>query len=182
MEPLQPKDAVVFFNMFSLPALKNEHRITSQIIEAIPLDKGDYRPDPVSKTALELAWHIVAAEHRFLDGIAAGAFDFSPNHRPENVKDSAAIATLYAKYFEADLARLSKMTGEQLVKIIDFRGMFQLPAVGYAQFNLFHSIHHRGQLSTYLRPMGAKVPSIYGESYDATESRKASEAAKATAN
>ena len=42
--------------------------------------------------------------------------------------------------------------------------MFQLPAVAYVQFNLFHSIHHRGQLSTYLRPMGAKVPSIYGES------------------
>ncbi len=182
MEALQPQEAIVFFNNFSLPALKNEHRITRQIIEAIPLDKGDYRPDSVSKTALELAWHIVAAEHRFLNGIAAGAFDFTPNHRPDDVKDSAAIAALYAKNFEADLTRLSKLTGEQLVKIIDFRAMFQLPAVGYVQFNLFHSIHHRGQLSTYLRPMGAKVPSIYGESYDATESRKANEAAKATAN
>jgi uncharacterized damage-inducible protein DinB len=182
MEPLQPQQAVVFFNNFSLPALKNEHRITRQIIEAIPVDKGDYRPDPVSKTALELAWHIVAAEHRFLNGIAAGVFDFTPNHRPESVKDSAAIASWYAKTFETDFARLEKVSGEQLVKIIDFRGMFQLPALAYVQFNLFHSIHHRGQLSTYLRPMGAKVPSIYGESYDATEARKASESARATAN
>jgi uncharacterized damage-inducible protein DinB len=182
MEALQPQQAVVFFNTFSLPSLKNEHRITRQIIEAIPVDKGDYRPDPVSKSALELAWHIVAAEHRFLSGIAAGAFDFTPNHRPDDVKNSAGIAALYAKNFEADLARLENLSGEQLVKIIDFRGMFQLPAVAFVQFNLFHSIHHRGQLSTYLRPMGAKVPSIYGESYDATEARKASEAAKATAN
>jgi uncharacterized damage-inducible protein DinB len=182
MEPLQPKEATVFFNTFSLPALKNEHRITRQIIEAIPVDKGDYRPDPVAKSALELAWHIVAAEHRFLDGIAAGAFDFTPNHRPENVKDSARIAAWYTKTFEADYARLEKLSGEQLAKIVDFRGLLKLPAVGFVQFNLFHSIHHRGQLSTYLRPMGAKVPSIYGESYDAAEARKASEAAKATAN
>jgi uncharacterized damage-inducible protein DinB len=53
--------------------------------------------------------------------------------------------------------------------------MFQLPAVTYLNFLLHHSIHHRGQLSMYLRPMGAKVPSIYGESYDATEARKAAE-------
>ena len=41
---------------------------------------------------------------------------------------------------------------------------------------LFDAIHHRGQLSSYLRPMGAKVPSIYGESYDATQERQAREA------
>jgi uncharacterized damage-inducible protein DinB len=51
--------------------------------------------------------------------------------------------------------------------------MFQLPAVMYLNFILHHTVHHRGQLSTYLRPMGAKVPAIYGESYDSTEARKA---------
>jgi uncharacterized damage-inducible protein DinB len=177
MDALQPQQATIFFDAFSLPALKNEHRITRQIIEAIPLDKGDYRPDPVSKSALELAWHIVAAEHRFLDGIASGEFDFTPHHRPESVKDSAGIAAWYTKTFEVDLARVSKVSGEQLAKIIDFRGLFQLPAIAYVQFNLFHSIHHRGQLSTYLRPMGGKVPAIYGESYDSAEARKAAQAA-----
>jgi uncharacterized damage-inducible protein DinB len=177
MEALQPQQATFFFNAFSLPALRNEHRITKQIIEAIPLDKGDYRPDAVSKTALELAWHIVAAEHRFMDGIAAGKFDFTPNHRPESIRDSAAIAAYYAKTFEADFARVSKLSGDELTRIVDFRGMFQLPALAFVQFNLSHSIHHRGQLSMYLRPMGAKVPSIYGESYDASEARKAAQAA-----
>jgi uncharacterized damage-inducible protein DinB len=42
----------------------------------------------------------------------------------------------------------------------------------FVQLGVSHSIHHRGQLSTYLRPMGAKVPSIYGESYDAREARE----------
>ena len=173
METLQPPEAMVFFNTFSLPALKNEHRITKQIIETIPADKGDYRPDAVSKTALELAWHIVAAEHRFMDGIAVGQFDFTPNHRPDSLRDSGAIAAWYAKTFEDDFARLTKLSGEQLTKIIDFRGMFALPAIAYVQFNLHHSVHHRGQLSMYLRPMGAKVPAIYGESYDSAEARKA---------
>ena len=61
------------------------------------------------------------------------------------------------------------------MKIVDFRGMFQLPAVNYLGFILHHTVHHRGQLSMYLRPMGAKVPSIYGESYDAAEARKAAQ-------
>src|ERR1700686_3915250 len=134
MEALQPQQATAFFNTFSLPALKNEHRITKQIIEAIPADKGEYRPDPVSKTALELAWHIVAAEHRFMDGIAAGQFDFTPNHRPDSMRESAGIAVSYAKTFVADFARLTELNGEQLTKIIDFRGMFKLPAIAYVQF------------------------------------------------
>jgi uncharacterized damage-inducible protein DinB len=173
MEALQPQQATGFFNNFSLPAMKNEHRITKQIIETIPLDKGEYRPDAVSKTALELAWHIVAAEHRFMEGIAVGEFDFTPNHRPDTMRDSAKIAAWYANSFDADFARLTKLSGEQLTKIIDFRGMFQLPAIAYVQFNLHHSIHHRGQLSMYLRPMGTKVPAIYGESYDSAEAKKA---------
>ncbi|HEY8715956.1 MAG TPA: DinB family protein [Candidatus Acidoferrum sp.] len=173
MEALQPQHATIYFNMFSLPALRNEHRITRQVIEALPISKGDYRPDPNSKSALELAWHIVAAEHRFLDGIAAGQFDFTPNHRPEDVKNSADIAAWYGKTFDADIARVAKCSGEQLTKILDFRGIFQLPALAFVQFNLSHSIHHRGQLSTYIRPMGGKVPAIYGESYDSAEARKA---------
>src|ERR1700688_892688 len=174
MEALQPQQATAFFNTFSLPALKNEHRITQQIIETIPVDKGDYRPDAVSKTALELAWHIVAAEHRFLEGIAVGEFDFTPNHRPDSLRDSAGIAAWYAKTFDADFEQLTKLNGEQLIKVIDFRGMFQLPAIAYVQFNLHHSIHHRGQLTMYLRRMGAKMPAIYGESYDSAETKKAS--------
>jgi len=41
---------------------------------------------------------------------------------------------------------------------------------------MHHSIHHRGQLSMYLRPMGAQVPSIYGESYDTARAKAAAAA------
>jgi uncharacterized damage-inducible protein DinB len=48
--------------------------------------------------------------------------------------------------------------------------------VSFLQLGLNHSIHHRGQLSTYLRPMGSKVPEIYGESYDSAQAKKAEQA------
>ena len=172
--PLTP-DQAKFLMGVALPTLKNEHQTTRRVIEAIPLDKGDYRPDTVAKTALELAWHIAASEQRFFSGIPVGAFDFSPIPRPESITNSAAIAAWFDESFSANLEKLEELSGEQLARLIDFRGMFQLPAVGFIQLALNHTIHHRGQLSVYLRPMGGKVPSIYGESYDATQARLAKE-------
>ena len=172
MSHLQPEQAAFLLGM-TLPTLKREQATTKSVIEAIPLDKGDYRPEPVAKSALELAWHIVAAEHRFLGGVADGAFDFTANHRPETVRNSADIAKWYADSFAKNIARIEAMSGADLAKVIDFRGMMQLPAVAYLTFSNNHSIHHRGQLSVYLRPMGGKVPAIYGESYDSAEAKKA---------
>ncbi len=175
-QPLQPDQATFLLHAVFLPAVEREHAVTKKVIEAIPVDKGDYRPDPVSKTALELAWHIAAAEKRFLNGIADGEFDFSPSPRPETVRNSADIARWYGEMFQSAHSRLKSMSGAQLAKVIDFRGLLQLPAVAFLQTYLHHSVHHRGQLSTYLRPMGGKVPAIYGESYDSAEARKAAEA------
>ncbi len=171
---LTPDQAKLILTL-ALPTLKSEHLTTKRVIEAIPLNKGDYRPDAVSKTALELAWHIVAAEKRFLNGIPVGGFDFSPIHRPEAIKDSAGIAAWFDESFAASLPKLETASGEQLARMIDFRGLFQLSAASFLQVAVNHTIHHRGQLSMYLRPMGAKVPSIYGESYDVTQARLARE-------
>jgi uncharacterized damage-inducible protein DinB len=173
--PQLTPDQARFILDTALPTLKSEHETTRRVIEAIPLDKGDYRPDAVSKTALELAWHIVAAEKRFLSGIPAGAFDFSPIHRHESITNSASIAAWFDETFAANLKKLEGLSGESLTRMIDFRGMFQRPAAAFLQIALNHTIHHRGQLSMYLRPMGAKVPSIYGESYDVMQARLAKE-------
>jgi uncharacterized damage-inducible protein DinB len=93
------------------------------------------------------------------------------------VRNSADIANWYAQTFAVDFDRLAGLSGEQLIKVLDFRGLFQLPAVSYLEFGIRHSIHHRGQLSAYLRAMGGKVPAIYGESYDSAEAKKAAGAA-----
>jgi uncharacterized damage-inducible protein DinB len=176
MRTLQTDQAMFLLQSIALPALKNEHRTTMKIIEAVPLDKGDYRPDPVSKTALELAWHIAAAENWFLESVISGEFKLPGAGRPDSVRNSADVARWYAEAFEKNFQALTRLSGEQLTKVIDFRGLFQNPAVIYLQVALNHSIHHRGQLTAYLRPMGARVPSIYGESYDDAQARKSAQA------
>jgi uncharacterized damage-inducible protein DinB len=173
MQPLQPDQANFLLQGVLLPAIKNEHRITRSIIEAIPVDKGDYRPDEISKSALELAWHIVATEMRFMEAVAAGAFDFTPKPRPEFVNASADLCEWYTGNFDPCFQALTTLSEEQLMKIVDFRGMFQLPAVMYLNFMLHHTIHHRGQLTMCLRPIGGKVPAIYGDSHDSAQARKA---------
>jgi len=170
---MQLEQATFLLHDVYIPNLKNEHGLTKRVIEAIPLDQNDFRPDQYARPALDLAWHIAATEMRFLDAVSAGAFDFSPRPLPATIKNSADLGGWYADQFASHLATVEAVGGEQLVKIVDFRGMFQLPAVMYLGFILHHTVHHRGQLSTYLRPMGAKVPAIYGESYDSAEARKA---------
>src|SRR6266849_7016868 len=139
MSSMQPDQAKFLLHAIFLPALEKEHPVTRRVIEAIPLNNGDYRPEPTSKTALELAWHIAAAEKRFLNGIAAGQFDFTAINRPDSVKNSADLGRWYADMFQSAFGRLQQLSAEQLIKVIDFRGLFQFPAVVYFQFSLNHS-------------------------------------------
>src|SRR5215813_5588823 len=142
---MQPEQGV-FMLRATLPTLRNEQRITKTVIEAMPADRMEYRPDPCAKSAMELAWHIASAQNFFLSSIVTGAFDFSSRPRPESVTTPADISAWYEETFAKNVADISAMTPEQLVKIIDFKGMFQFPAVAYMSFHMNHEIHHRGQL------------------------------------
>jgi uncharacterized damage-inducible protein DinB len=179
MTPITPEQARLILTAVGLPSLEAEHPVTERVIAAIPPDQVDYRPDGIVKSAIDLAWHIVTAENRFLESVISGAFDLTPVPRPDAVRTADAVNRWYAERFEKNVAHLAGLTGEQLTRTINFRGLFQFPAVIYVQLALNHSIHHRGQLSMYLRPMGARVPSIYGESYDARLAREAAQAPQA---
>lgn len=172
MSVLSGSQARTILESVGLPSLNIEHPVTKRVIAAIPSDRADYRPDTIVRSAIDLAWHIVAAENRFLEAVLSGAFDLTPLPRPEATGTPNAVNDWYSERFDSNVRRLQQLSDDQLTRIVDFRGIFQFPAVMYVQLALNHSIHHRGQLSTYLRPMGAKVPSIYGESYDAREARE----------
>jgi len=175
-EVMAADQAVFLLQNVYLGPLKNESRTTKKILEAVPTDKSDYRPDPISKSAIELARHIAASDNRFVETVINGVFDTNPAMIPDSVKTPAEIAAWYEQRFAKNYDALMKISGEQLIKIVDFRGMMQRPAVTFVMMGLHHTIHHRGQLSSYLRCMGAKVPSIYGESYDDAQARKAAQA------
>lgn len=176
MHNLQADQALAILQ-FNLPFLKREHETTRKVLGAIPQDKADYRPDPIAKTAFDLAAHIAGAENMFLSGVGSSAFDYSLSARPESVKTIADVGRWYSDAFEKNYDRLSKASGESLAQAIEFRGMMKMPSIFFLSLAISHSSHHRGQLSVYLRPMGAKVPSIYGESYDDAQARKAAQSA-----
>jgi uncharacterized damage-inducible protein DinB len=147
-----------------LDGIQREAECTKRVLAAVPDNKSDYRPDPNARTARELAWHIANTDIQFLDGIADLNFSMeSPEHKPET---SADVVKWYDENMKRGLARVAAMSPEQLLTPIEFFGVFNLPAVAYLGFLNNHSIHHRGELATYLRPMGSKVHSIYGGSYD----------------
>ncbi len=159
---LTPEQASLLLHT-ALPTLEREYQSTLRILESVPADKADYRPDANSMSAFDLSWHIATAENAFLAAVVNGAFDFTPIEKKKTMPE---VVAFYQKTFAKNLAELKSLSGEQAAKIVDFRGMMQLPAVAYLTFSMHHIVHHRGQLSVYLRPMGAKVPAIYGESYD----------------
>lgn len=170
--PLTPELAEFWLQDILLDRIKHESRATSKVLNAVPADKGDYRPEPCSRTAIELVRHIAAADIRFLETTIKAEFPTAAV-LPDSVKTPAEIAAWHAENFADRCEKLAQLKGDHLVKMTDFRGIMQLPAVAFLQLGMSHTIHHRGQLSSYLRCMGAKVPSIYGESYDDAQARKA---------
>lgn len=167
-------EQAVFVRAVYMDALKRESVTTKNVLAAVPAEKCEYKPDPNSKTAIELVRHIAAADCRLFSIPITGEFDPSgPSPLPESAKTPLEIAAWYEQSTADTLGKLSQLAPEQLTRIVDFRGLMQMPAVMYLQLAMHHSIHHRGQLSSYLRAMGGKIPSIYGESYDSAAAKKA---------
>jgi uncharacterized damage-inducible protein DinB len=148
-----------------LDGFKRESVITRKVIAAVPDAKSSYRPDPNARTAQELAWHLANSDVHFLNSIANLKFDMTgaPSDKPKNI---AEVVDFYDENLQRGIARVEALSAEQLLTPIPFAGIFNMPAVLYLGFLNNHSIHHRGELATYLRPMGSKVPSIYGGSFD----------------
>ena len=158
-------DQAEFLLRFLLPQLKSEQTITKKIMSAVPQDQGDYKPDAKCKSAFELAWHLAVCEIWLLDAVIHRHFGEIAAMPPE-VKTCSDVAQWYDENFMLRMPLLEALPGEDLAKPVDFIGLRNDPAVAYLNIAIRHSVHHRGQLSAYLRPMGAKVPAIYVESGD----------------
>jgi len=159
-------DQAGFLLSVFLPAVNSEYAKTLRVIQAVPPAKCSYRPHPDSRSALELVWHIASCDIWFLDGFLQKRFEMEDDTMPADFKDSEEILGWYAETFPPKLDEVKKLPAEFWATPLPFFGIYNHPAVMYLQFMLFHTIHHRGQLAAYLRSMGAKVPNIYGGSFD----------------
>lgn len=165
---MTPEQAIALRDFFA-QSLEGEAKTTRRVLEAVPAKGNDYRPDPKSRSGLELAWHIASSSDWFLGGILDANFNTETdksNKLPDNVKSGADVAAFYDQNYVPKIARLGSLSGEQLAKVTNFFGAFDLPLIVYVSWLNNHEIHHRGQLCAYLRAMGSKVPNIYGGSAD----------------
>ena len=157
---ITPEIAAAVRDAFLFAAMQ-EHATTRRVLAAAEL--GDWKPDPKSRSAAQLAWHIAKSNTWFLKSIAEG--QFVPEDEGEPPKTIAEILKEYDEGWETWAPKVKALSGDKLVAIIDFFGM-KFPVHVYMRFAEVHSIHHRGQLATYLRPLGGKCPDIYGGSAD----------------
>lgn len=156
-------DFALTYRAMMLDGFAREAETTKRVFSAVPENKKEYRPDPNARNAWELAWHLANTDVQFLDGIADLKFTMgAPAKKPTTV---AELMDWYDENIKRSSDRVRALSAEQLLTPVQFF-TFNFPAVFYLGFLNNHSIHHRGELATYLRPMGSKVPAIYGGSFD----------------
>ena len=162
-------DQAKFLAEFLTGLIERESAMTTQVLEAVPDSGKDYKPDAKSRTAWELATHLATADIWFLQSVVDGAFKWDPEGAKQAVAQFGSVKDVVAFYkreLPARLAALRALSGDQLVRPVDFFGLMQQPAAWFIGMANNHSTHHRGQLAAYLRAMGSKVPPIYGDSAD----------------
>ena len=145
---------------------EKEAAATRKVIARIP-EGSQYRPDPKSRTAREIAWLIVREQIVLAAGLEKGTLEWEEIPAPDTMKE---ILSTYDHHHDDLTRRLQAIDPARWAQRVPFtfQGQELMKETGYdnAWGFLFDIIHHRGQLSTYLRPMGSTVPQIYGPSAD----------------
>jgi uncharacterized damage-inducible protein DinB len=139
----------------------NESKTTRTVLARIP-ESSDYRPDPRSRTAREIAWQMYCEEKMIIEALESGKAEWAPPPVPATMKE---VLDAYETQSAGLPARWTALPDSRWDGALEFFGS-QRPASPMAWSFLFDIVHHRGQISTYLRPMGSTVPQIYGPSGD----------------
>ena len=146
---------------------EREAPATRRVISRIPQDNSGYKPDPKSRNAREIAWLFVMEEKVLVEGLEKGTIEWRDFPAPDTVEE---ILATYDRNHDDLTKRLHALDHSVWEKEFRFvYGEYEISKGTGFHFGwefLFDTVHHRGQLSTYLRPMGSTVPSIYGPSAD----------------
>jgi uncharacterized damage-inducible protein DinB len=138
-----------------------------RVLKAVPASGAGYRPHPRSMSAGDIVWLLAGELRDACDLLDKGEASFTQRPAPAALEESVQA---YEKNVAAVRRRLAKVKDAAWRKkarfLVEGKVAWEASLGDMLWGFLFDAIHHRGQLSTYLRPMGAKVPSIYGPSAD----------------
>jgi uncharacterized damage-inducible protein DinB len=155
-----------------LPEFEKEMRSTRRVLERVPLQQGDWTPHAKSRTLLQLATHVADIPVMATRILTLTEWD-SASPRPPGapIKETAELLAAFDEHVGDARAALAGKADGDLVAPWTFkyagREMFTLPRMGAIRsLCLSHLIHHRGQLTVYLRLQDVALPSIYGPSAD----------------
>ncbi len=152
---------------FCVARRKSELPAFVRVLKAVPQGRLDYRPDPKARPAAELAWLLVAAEGALLSLLDTGTVEWKETKPPARIDEIVAAFERNAAGVNERLGRLDEAGWQKKGRLVMAGGAAWEDTIAEMAWGfLFDAVHHRGQLSTYLRPMGGKVPSIYGPSAD----------------
>jgi uncharacterized damage-inducible protein DinB len=153
--------------------LKHESSMTKKMLERVPLDKKDWKPHEKSMSLGRLATHVAENPHWISDIFHIDDFDFMTNYNfnPRTASSTEELLEIFQATLDTAIADLSNMTDEEFAKNWTVRRgeqvMFTTPKkIAIRGWALNHMIHHRGQLSVYLRLLDVPVPGMYGPSAD----------------
>jgi uncharacterized damage-inducible protein DinB len=152
-------------------AFAREHDTTQRVLRAYPDDQSDFRPHERSPMAREIAWPIHLGQERLMTKALTTGFDWSkpPAARPPLPATVREIAELADQSYRSVLELLRTADDAKLAGTVKFfvapKTLGDMGVLPFLWYILCDQVHHRGQLSVYLRMVG-KVPSIYGPSGD----------------
>jgi uncharacterized damage-inducible protein DinB len=151
-----------------LAVFKGECATTLKVMRAYPADKPDLKPHERSQSAKTLM-HTFALEQGAVAAAIAGTLKMPPNFPPPPPTIADTIAAFEKGSREVQQAVTAAKDARLTEKITFFTGpkqMGEVPIIDIMWLMLMDQVHHRGQLSVYVRLAGGKVPSIYGPSAD----------------
>jgi uncharacterized damage-inducible protein DinB len=138
-----------------------------RVLRALPADKLDYKPHGRSSSAGDIAWQISEEFRTLSDLLDAGVINWETRPRPATLDEIIAAYEETANRHRDCLASADDAKWSSEGRMLYQGQEVMKSSVGDMCWSFFlDAIHHRGQLSAYIRPMGGKVPSIYGPSAD----------------
>ncbi|HKO63370.1 MAG TPA: DinB family protein [Pyrinomonadaceae bacterium] len=152
---------------FYLKRAKAEFPVFLKVLRALPEDLS-YKPHERSPSAEQLVWTVTYEQKALIDAVDTGKCEWE-NNKPPSRDEMIGMFEKWSTELLDKVAALDDARQQRNAQFL-YQGhvVMERPTVELLWDFMFDAIHHRGQLSAYLRPMGAKVPSIYGPSADDT--------------
>lgn len=154
-----------------LPEFDMEMASTRKILECVPEDKFTWKPHEKSFSLGRLASHVAEMAGWAAITVNQDSLELTPGQAPFNAASKAELLEALEKNVAAGRAAIAGASDEHLAKIWKFiyggHEVFAMPRVAVLRgMVMSHMIHHRGQLSVYLRLLDVSIPGMYGPSAD----------------